>query len=343
MWRTKDHLRSEIGRLRKEVQQCLGLIKALTIGGTAEELKTIQSRMHRGDSPEDIAAWIKSSRSPSGRHQDETSPEQKEQQIVSPVSYHPSTSPETSALGETSSRFYPPAPSDATISLQFSPEDSCFNMAPVIVSPAASDASSGSVGYASSRPRSIYTQDGHSPMAPRSLRSWMGVPQDTELIHRLLCHYFDNCFPSFSFISKERFMRDLDQGTGAYCSSALLHAILGLASQSYNPSSDTGPESCPSSKFLAQANELLSTGKDELSMTNIQATGILALAEANLGNDESAFELATDCARKAVLWMMRMDSERLLTEDPEHREAMATTSCGAFSLARYVSTTPWPL
>ncbi|KAB5582257.1 hypothetical protein GE09DRAFT_984605 [Coniochaeta sp. 2T2.1] len=332
MWRTKDHLRSEIERLRKEVQQCQGLIKALTIGGPVDEWKSIQTRMHRGEAPERIAACIASSRSPASGNDVSQGPTE-QQQTVSPDSSHPSTSTDAGGLRQASGRRLPIICSDTTVSVQSSsPEDTYFNIVPGLVSPAISGASSHSGERTLSYRRSPYTQD--SPVASSSLRSWTGVTQDIELLHRLLYHYFDNCFPDLSFVSKERFMKDLDERTGRYCSPALVNAILGLASQTYNASPDSGTETCPSSQFLSQASQLLRAEKDNLGITNIQATGILALAEANIGHDGVAFQLATDCVRKAVLWKMKRDSDGVQSADPEHQSAMATAFCGAFSLVR---------
>lgn len=336
MWQTKDHLRSEIARLRREVQQCHGLIEALTGGSTAEGWRTIQSFMRRGDSPEQIAAWINTSRSPSGILGAGVSPEQAEQQTVSPGSSSHSIIPESCGPPKTSSRPYPSASSDTAISAQSSSEDGHVSTAPDAVSPAASDALCCLAAYASSGTRTTFLLDGHVSTIPRSLSSWAGLTQDTELLYSLLQHYFDNCFPNYSFICKERFMMDVDEKTGMYCSSALLHAILGFASQSYSPSSDIASDSGQSSRFLAQAKELLSTGKGGISITDIQATGVLALAEANRGNDAAAMESANDCVRKAVVWKIKMASGGVRTEDPGYREAMAATFCGAISLARYV-------
>lgn len=336
MWRTKDHLRSEIDRLRKEVQQCQGLIKALTIGGTAEEWRTIQSRMHRGEPPERIVAWIASSRSPATLDPNDIKPEHQEQQTVSPASSHPSfSSPEFSSLPETRSQRYSKGSLDGTTSLRLSPNGTHVTAAPGVVSPTMSGFSSYSIGRTASYPPSSFTHG--SPITPKSPPSWKGAAtHDMDLTRRLLNHYFDHCFPEFSFICKERFMGDLDEGSGVYCSAALLNAILGLASQSYDAPIDSGPESCSSSRFLAQANELLGTDTARLGITDIQATGILALAEANVGNDEAAFQLATDCVRKAVLLKTKMDSAGVQTDDPVQLEALASTFCGAFSLIRCV-------
>lgn len=336
MWRTKDHLRSEIERLRKEVHQCQGLIKALAIGGTAVDWSAIQSCMRRGDPPERIAAWINSARSPSGPQGAETSREQTEHQTASPWNSSQSTIPEPCGPPDTSSRPYQPAHSYAPGSTRSSPADSHVNTAPGTGSPAVSEIQSRSAAYVSSKPQTIFMADDNRPTTPGSLRSWTGMTQDTELPRHLLHHYFDNCFPDFSFICKERFMADVDKWTGMHCSSALLHAILGFASQTYESSPDSGPDYCLSSRFLTQAKELLSERNDTTSITDVQATGILALAEANVGNDEAAIELATDCVRKAVVWKIRMASGSIRTDDPGDREAVATTFCGAFSLARYV-------
>ncbi|KAH8901993.1 hypothetical protein BR93DRAFT_991763 [Coniochaeta sp. PMI_546] len=332
MWRTKDHLRSEIERLRKELQQCQGLIKAFIIGGTAEEWRTIQSRMHRGDPPDRIVAWIASTRSSAVAYPNELSPEQTDQRTVSPERSRQSISSEPISVPETSIRYCPEASPDATLPLQPFVEEPYIDTTPGLVSPAVSGHSNRSGRRLSSYPHSDFTHDG--PSTPQSLHPWTGVIQDVELLHRLVHHYFDHCFPDFSFVCKERFLGDLDKETGVYCSATLLNAILGLASQSYDASSKGGLESCPSRHFLSQANELLRAHKARPGMTDIQATGILALAEANVGNDEAAYYLATDCARRAVLLKLEMDSEFAQTDDPFQLEALATTFCGAFSLIR---------
>jgi hypothetical protein len=179
------------------------------------------------------------------------------------------------------------------------------------LSPPMSADSSGSVRCSSSYPQSGYTQD------------------DTELTHRLIYHFFSACFPDFSFICKERFMRDLNEGTGRYSSPALLNAILGLASQSY----ETSTQACSSAHFFLEARQL-SMNLTRPSLTDIQTLGILSLSEAHLGHDESAFQLSVECARNAVLFKMNADSENAQTDDPGYREAAATTFCGAFSLIK---------
>lgn len=338
MWRTKDHLRSEIERLRKELYQCQGLIKALTLTDSRnDDWRSIQSRMHRGEPPERIAAWINSQRIPTSPAPTDAPPDHKEQQTVSPrSSYVSTTSLETSSSAAIGSGQDAVAARDFASSHLSSPEDtyaavSPTTVSPTTVSPAATDGSSDSLGHTYSYPTPAATQD--AATGPRTLRSWTKVTQDTGLLHRLLYHYFDNCYPTFSFICKERFITDIGEGTGMYCSAALVNAVLGLASQSYRNSAK-GPHSCLSRRFLAQANELVATDKAQPSITDIQATGLLALAEANVGNDEVTLELATDCVRKTVLLKMDMDAGAVQTGSV-HREDLATTFCGAFSLVRY--------
>jgi hypothetical protein len=292
MWRTKDHLRSEIERLRKEVHQSHGLIKALSPQGADKEWKTIQSRLQRGDSPERIAEWINSLTisHPRSTNQPMLSPEMSGEAM------------DTSASGT--------------------------------MSPSVTRGSSSSLRGSSSYPRSVHTSD--STVSDRT-RLWTRVTQDTEVIHRLLYCYFNRCFPDFTFICKERFMRDFNEGTELYCSHALVNAMLGFASQSRVVVSFSGSQHCSSDQFLCEAKRLLQEQEGQMGITGIQAIGVLAMAEVNLGNDETAYQLSVDCARNTILLKMRMDSEGHddAMDDQNYREAMAATFCGAFSLIRY--------
>ncbi|KAL2166534.1 hypothetical protein VTG60DRAFT_2547 [Thermothelomyces hinnuleus] len=56
-WRTKDHLRSEIERLRTEQRQGQALLRALTNNDPCR-WRTLLDRMTAGDPPEAIAEWI---------------------------------------------------------------------------------------------------------------------------------------------------------------------------------------------------------------------------------------------------------------------------------------------
>lgn len=291
MWRTKDHLRSEIERLRKEVHQSHGLIKALAPPGADDEWKMIQSRMQRGDPPERIADWIKSLRSPR---------------------------PDRSNV----------APEGSEIMTDASPSGT--------LSPSILRDSSSSMRGSSSHPRSLHTSE---TTASSRARSWTQVTQDTEVIHRLLYHYFNRCFPEFSYVCKERFMRDFNEGTELYCSPALLNAILGFAAQSRDVVPATGSRACASEHFLSEARRLVEEEDGGTDMTGIQAIGVLAMAEVNTGNDESAYQLSIQCARNTILLKLRRDQEgpRDTLDDRNYHEAIATTFCGAFSLIWFVS------
>ncbi|KAK4180706.1 putative conidial development protein fluffy [Triangularia setosa] len=58
-WRTKDHLRSEIERLRTEQRQGEAVIQAL-VDNKPDQWEVIQDRMRADESPDAIAEWIRS-------------------------------------------------------------------------------------------------------------------------------------------------------------------------------------------------------------------------------------------------------------------------------------------
>jgi hypothetical protein len=168
--------------------------------------------------------------------------------------------------------------------------------------------------------------------------SWAKITHNTEAIHRLLYHYFNRCFHDFSFVQKERFMRDFNEGTELYCSPALFNAVLGFSSQSREVTPATGHQPYSSHQFLSEAHRLLKDERIEPEVASIQAIGVLALAEVNAGNDEAAYELSIECVRDTILFKMQLDREgdTDVLENPDYREAIALTYCGSFSLIRHV-------
>ena len=56
-WRTKDHLRSEIERLRAEQRQGHALIRSLT-NNDPKQWEAVLARLRSDESPDDIAEWI---------------------------------------------------------------------------------------------------------------------------------------------------------------------------------------------------------------------------------------------------------------------------------------------
>ncbi|VBB83594.1 Putative Conidial development protein fluffy [Podospora comata] len=60
-WRTKDHLRSEIERLRAEQRQGEAVIQAL-VDNKPDQWEVVQDRMRADESPDAIAEWIRSLR-----------------------------------------------------------------------------------------------------------------------------------------------------------------------------------------------------------------------------------------------------------------------------------------
>ncbi|KAJ6446082.1 2-deoxy-D-gluconate 3-dehydrogenase [Purpureocillium lavendulum] len=159
----------------------------------------------------------------------------------------------------------------------------------------------------------------------------------------------------FCLLCKDPFLRDLTNGTGQYCSSALVNALLALSQRTFDEplqrphhrslplfqdanirttslSSTAFQEWAGGQAFFDEAVALTNCAGHSPSLPDIQALGILALYQIGSGCDVEARELADAFAAAAADLCSRVPLTAG-TQD-EYAHVRATTYCGAISLVR---------
>lgn len=159
-------------------------------------------------------------------------------------------------------------------------------------------------------------------------------------------HLFDTIltwdYLPFSLLCKDQFLQDYQNGSNRFCSSALVHAVLALASRLINENEDDFrllPSGWFGSKFfLNDAEALLQSSGPLNSLPDIQALGILSCYQIRCGQEAKAHELAEACLVSITELCQR---EPLVSkEEEQYSRARATTYCGAVSLVRYAINNP---
>ncbi|KJZ68374.1 hypothetical protein HIM_12234 [Hirsutella minnesotensis 3608] len=145
----------------------------------------------------------------------------------------------------------------------------------------------------------------------------------------------------FCLVCRDPFFRDYYSGSTRYCSSALVNALLALATRVVNE--DTHEAQSPGSgwsrskAFFDEAEAILhSTGLSD-NLPDIQALGILALYQITCGREAEAQELAESFA--ARIGELCLSEPLLGAEAEEYSKARATSYCGAVSLIRILRMT----
>lgn len=169
---------------------------------------------------------------------------------------------------------------------------------------------------------------------------WTTVTSDGDLVEHLLALYFCWEYPIFATVSKEHFMEDFRKGHRRYCSSLLVNALLAVACRfSDRPSTRSNADdgTTAGDAFFEEALKLYRAEDNHLSLTTIQALGMMSIREASCGRmDESSF-LSAQSIRLAVemgLHAIEPDNEDDENEDEAtiERAVRKATFWGAYSL-----------
>lgn len=161
-----------------------------------------------------------------------------------------------------------------------------------------------------------------------------------------MLHLFDVLFTwdylPLCLISKDAFLQDYHSRSDRFCSVALVHSIIALATQIVNEYSDEDgllPSGWLSSKvFNDRAQEIVQNSKRPLSLPDIQAIGILSLYHLRRGREAEAEEFAKACV--TAITELRQHEHLTGGEDERYTRSRANTYCGAVSLTRYVVRRP---
>ncbi|KAK3345539.1 putative C6-zinc finger TF, regulator of conidiation [Neurospora tetraspora] len=348
-WRTKDHLRSEIERLRNEQRQGHAVIRALI--NDEQDWESFLSRIRSDESPEAIADWIRSMRNLSLQAASSQSVGSFGRLDGAPPKLLSPSQPTASSLGSESSQLHRAASfggigsytfaqawvpfdqatprrsfsSDLSPTTQFSFRDqAAFLHAPQPLYPFSRRFSSPALPSPSLRRSSQPLVPGISnePLP----KTWTSITSDAQLVQRLLSKFFSAPCSLLCFIPQSSFMKAFREGDPRYCSEALVNAILGKACKSYGTTSNIVSRITFGDAFLGEAKRLLATEPNHVNLPSIQALAVLALAEISQGNDDEAWDLAWASVRAAIT------REQSFHVDQELATARAVSYCGGFSL-----------
>ncbi|KAK4455352.1 hypothetical protein QBC34DRAFT_288582 [Podospora aff. communis PSN243] len=341
-WRTKDHLRSEIERLRTEQRQGHAVIQALT-NHDPQRWEAVLERMRDHEPPDSIAQWICSTAGlpvtigkpeymgSDGIRHGNTAPESRELRC--------GAFPESSFGTPHQLRFGPrltfPSPSPGPVNRPF-PED----VSPTHVRdprrfafppPQLSD---GSPGFPVPDHRgSIQSCTSDSSQSTGAdFPIWTRVTPDTQLVRRLILRVFaSETFCTPLLVPRLPFVRDAHEGGRRYCHEALINALLGWSCKMLDASSQVVSQVSFGDAFLGEAKILLSAEESHVNIPSIQALSVLAWAEMAEGNGEEACSLAEESVRSTIHLALRSPPDQ---GDEEFRDVRALSYCGGFTMMR---------
>ena len=141
----------------------------------------------------------------------------------------------------------------------------------------------------------------------------------------------------FCLLCKDPFLQGYYSGSNQYCSSALVNALLALATRVVIEGNDDASvlpsQSFGSKQFFDDAKAAVQIGGSPSALPDIQALGILSLYQISCGREGEAKELAENFAcgitNLCLQEPIKGDNDRL------YAKVRAATYCGAVSLARY--------
>jgi hypothetical protein len=326
-WRTKDHLRSEIERLRAEERRCHGVLRALA-GNDPKRWDKVLGRMRAGEPPETIAEWIlvhsskcsseTSSRSPRTFSNDTKARHNQDAQATLGIESRSTPGRYRASSFAGPSPDYPAASASQARRPSFNPRLSLFPSVMYIPPPDV--------------PRRQHFPPPDSLTDPIP-HTWTKVTSDIGFVQQLLARFFASSLPCLSLVSQRHFMQDFREGNPRYCSEALVNAVLGMACKVTTETSQLVSRFSYGDAFLGEAKRLLAqeNGRGDLPYT--QTLGVLALAEISQGNEEEANDLARESVRISVRFLLQTQ-QRDQIHDDDFRTVRALAYCGSFSLVR---------
>jgi hypothetical protein len=163
---------------------------------------------------------------------------------------------------------------------------------------------------------------------------WTTVTSDVVFMEHLLSLYFCWEYPIFASLCRQHFLTDFRIGRRKYCSSLLANAVLAVGCLfSSQPGAGTGFDNNEGhgQQFFREAERLWASDQGSLSLTTIQALGLMSIFEASRGRDNQSIFYSGQSIRMSVemgLHCSTNDAEASETE----REVRSATIWGAFSL-----------
>ncbi|RAL10959.1 uncharacterized protein BO97DRAFT_444177 [Aspergillus homomorphus CBS 101889] len=168
---------------------------------------------------------------------------------------------------------------------------------------------------------------------------WTRVTDDADYVSHLISLFF-TWFPATSiWIDRDIFTRDMQSGRpdSAFCSPALVNALLALACFYANPCKADTVSTSPTMQMLQlyhEAKDILEQETDELKLTSVQARIALYLCTYGLGKGMLGWQILTelmDCARELIAQREAITA-RAGNEAQETVRAIDRALYGLFSL-----------
>ncbi|KAK1828974.1 hypothetical protein QBC39DRAFT_264138 [Podospora conica] len=352
-WRTKDHLRSEIERLRAEQQQGHAIIQALA-NNDPGKWEVVLDRMRSEDSPDAIAQWIQATSSLP------TTPQRPQRANTTGTAVLDGSSPPHMSFVGSAHDLRRDSLSNFTFGNAESPDASrgrLFSAAVPsdhtfpgrLMSDASPEALFGhrdhgllpmgrSVGFDTDMPPpfhrgSLVTARPSTPELFQGpvLVSWTTVTPDLQLVQQLVGKFFSSP-SSLLHVSQAQFLKDFCEGNQRYCSAALINVILGRACRLLDCPSQLISQVSFGDAFLGEARRLLAAELTHCTIPSIQALGLMALTEMGQGNDDEAWDLAQESVRSSIL--LALQTQLLPPLDGDDKAVWALSFCGGFTVMR---------
>lgn len=178
------------------------------------------------------------------------------------------------------------------------------------------------------------------PLDDAQTDRWTRAGWTVASVRRLLDALLTWDYLPFCLMCKDPFLRDYYSGSSRYCSSALVNALLALATRVVHENGDEaespGPGfKCGSKPFFDEADAIIRSTGPSASLPDIQAIGILALYQITCGREAEAQALADSFAARIA--DLCLQEPLVGSEADEYAKVRATSYCGAVSLIRYVN------
>ena len=193
-----------------------------------------------------------------------------------------------------------------------------------------------SLSSTSSKTPGSVTQASPAASSNACIQPWTTITNDVDLIDHLLALYFCWEYPTFASLSKAHFYVDMRNGRPRYCSALLVNALLSLGCRfSDHPEAISAREhnGTAGDQFFAECERLLGI-EDDMSLSTIQALGLMALREASCGHDG----LSTSYARRSMEMAINMElykdppESKSADYDPDDQEVRSATFWGCLNL-----------
>jgi hypothetical protein len=163
---------------------------------------------------------------------------------------------------------------------------------------------------------------------------WTAVTSDGVLIEHLLSLYFCWEYPIFASLCRQHFLTDFRMGRRRYCSSLLVNAVLAvgcLFSSQPGEGTSLGNSEGSGQQFFCEAERLWASDQGSLSLTTIQALGLMSIFEASRGRDKQSMFYSGQSIRMAVEMGLHCSTNDAETSEAE-REVHSATIWGTFAL-----------